>query len=104
MLWFSFLSFLLCEGKLRPNGPELSCGNEVPQRRNPVRARQVQSDSDWCFARAKSSTAGSVSLSDWLGGMAFTNAYVVIVAIPDIVCFQLSFSLLNVLIRTIVLI
>jgi hypothetical protein len=21
-----------------PNGPELSCGNEVPQRRNPIRA------------------------------------------------------------------
>ena len=23
---------------LPPNGPELSCGNEVPQRRNPIRA------------------------------------------------------------------
>ena len=52
---------------LRPNGPELSCGDEVPQRRNPVRAWQVQSDSNWLFRAAKSSTAGSVSLSDWLG-------------------------------------
>ena len=39
---------------------------EAPQRRNPVRARQVLSDSTGCFARVKSSTAGSVSLSDWL--------------------------------------
>ncbi|MGA7160066.1 MAG: hypothetical protein WBZ48_03630, partial [Bacteroidota bacterium] len=31
----------------RPNGPELSCGNEVPQRRNPVRASQVMSNSNW---------------------------------------------------------
>jgi hypothetical protein len=32
--------FFLSETKffLPPNGPELSCGNEVPQRRNPVRA------------------------------------------------------------------
>jgi hypothetical protein len=32
---------------LLPNGPELSCGNEVPQQRNPVRAWHVKSDSNW---------------------------------------------------------
>ena len=37
----------------RPNGPELSCGNEVPQRRNPVRARRVMSDSSWLFRACK---------------------------------------------------
>ncbi|MGA9406086.1 MAG: hypothetical protein WBW71_03025, partial [Bacteroidota bacterium] len=36
-----------------PNGPELSCGNEVPQRRNPVRARRVMSDSSWLFRACK---------------------------------------------------
>jgi hypothetical protein len=36
-----------------PNGPELSCGNEVPQRRNPVRARQVLSNSRWLFRACK---------------------------------------------------
>ena len=30
---------------LRPNGPELSCGGEAPQRRNPVRAWRVMSNS-----------------------------------------------------------
>ncbi len=34
-----------------PNGPELSCGHEVPQRRNPVRAWQVTSNSS-CLLRA----------------------------------------------------
>ena len=37
----------------RPNGPELSCGNEVPQRRNPVRAWQVMSNSSWLFRASK---------------------------------------------------
>jgi hypothetical protein len=32
-----------------PNGPELSCGDEVPRRRNPVRASQVLSDNNWLF-------------------------------------------------------
>ena len=36
-----------------PNGPELSCGNEVPQRRNPVRAWQVTSNSSWLFRACK---------------------------------------------------
>ena len=35
------------------NEPELSCGNEVPQRRNPVRAWQVKSDSSWLFRACK---------------------------------------------------
>jgi len=53
---------------LRPNGPELSCGNE-PRRRGGHSARGMSSPIvTGCFARAKSSTAGSVSLSDWLGG------------------------------------
>ena len=38
----------LCEN-LPANGPELSCGDEVPQRRNPVRAWQVMSNSSWLF-------------------------------------------------------
>ena len=36
-----------------PNGPELSCGNEVPQRRNPVRAWYVLSNSNWLFRACK---------------------------------------------------
>ena len=50
-----------------PNGPELSCGGEAPQRRclsARDKSRQIVTG---CFARAKSSTAGSVSLGDWLG-------------------------------------
>ena len=38
---------------LPPNGPELSCGNEVPERRNPVRAWYVQSNSSWLFRACK---------------------------------------------------
>jgi len=51
------------------NGPELSCG-DVQRRRGSHFARGMSSPivAD-CFARAKSSTAGSVSLSDWLGGL-----------------------------------
>jgi hypothetical protein len=40
------------EGK-PPNGPELSCGDEVPQRRSPVRAWYVQSDSNCLFRACK---------------------------------------------------
>ena len=36
-----------------PNGPELSCGNEVPQRRNPFRAWYVQSNCSWLFRACK---------------------------------------------------
>ena len=36
---------LLCCHVLRANGPELSCGGEAPQRRNPVRAWQVMFNS-----------------------------------------------------------
>ena len=36
-----------------PNGPELSCGGEAPQRRNPVRAWQVMSNSNWLFRACK---------------------------------------------------
>jgi len=32
-----------------PNGPELSCGDEVPQQRNPVRAWYVLSGCSWLF-------------------------------------------------------
>ena len=36
---FESLIFEFAESPSRPpNGPELSCGDEVPQRRNPVRA------------------------------------------------------------------
>ena len=50
-----------------PNGPELSCGGE-PRRRGSHSARgKLRPIVTVCFARAKSSTAGSVSLSDWLG-------------------------------------
>ena len=50
------------------NGPELSCGGEQPPQRNAV-ARTFRSDSAKFVPQraAKSSTAGSVSLSDWLG-------------------------------------
>ena len=49
-----------------PNGPELSCG-DVQRRRGSYSARGMSSPiAAGCFARAKSSTAGSVSLSDWL--------------------------------------
>ena len=51
-----------------PNGPELSCG-DVQRRRGSYSARGMSSPIvTGCFARVKSSTAGSVSLSDWLGG------------------------------------
>jgi hypothetical protein len=54
--------------RLRPNGPELRCGGE-PRRRGSHSARGMSSPIvAVCFARAKSSTAGSVNLSDWLGG------------------------------------
>ena len=53
---------------MRPNGPELSCG-DVQRRRGSHSARGMSSPIvAGCFARVKSSTAGSVSLSDWLGG------------------------------------
>jgi len=49
-----------------PNGPELSCGN-VQRRRGSQSARgKLRPIVNPIFARAKSSTAGSVSLSDWL--------------------------------------
>ena len=52
---------------VRPNGPELSCG-DVQRRRGSHSARGMSCPIvAVCFARAKSSTAGSVSLSDWLG-------------------------------------
>ena len=52
---------------LPPNGPELSCG-DVQRRRGSQSARGMSSPIEAvCFARARSSTAGSVSLSDWLG-------------------------------------
>ncbi len=51
---------------MRSNGPELSCG-DVQRRRGSHSARgmfrQIVTP---ISARAKSSTAGSVSLSDWL--------------------------------------
>ena len=51
-----------------PNGPELSCG-DVQRRRGSHSARGKSCPIvAVCFARAKSSTAPSVSLSDWLGG------------------------------------
>jgi len=65
MVQISHLSFFTVFFAQPPNGPELSCGNEVPQRRNPVRAWQVMSNSSWLIRARKSSTAGSVSLSDW---------------------------------------
>ena len=50
------------------NGPELSCG-DVQRRRGSHSARgKLRPIVAGCFARAKSSTATSVSLSDWLGG------------------------------------
>ena len=53
---------------MRPNEPELSCGGEQ-RRRGSHSARGMSSQmAAVCFARAKSSRAGSVSLSDWLGG------------------------------------
>jgi hypothetical protein len=53
---------------MRPNGPELSCGGE-PRRPGSQSARgNPRPIVAICFARGKSSTAGSVSLSDWLGG------------------------------------
>src|SRR5208283_4137424 len=53
---------------LRSNGQELSCG-DVQRRRGSYSARGMSSPivTPIC-ARAKSSTAISVSLSDWLGG------------------------------------
>jgi len=51
-----------------PNGLELRCGGE-PRRPGSQSARgNPRPIVAGCFARAKSSTAGSVSLSDWLGG------------------------------------
>ena len=54
---------------VHPNGPELSCGDEAAAatESSPRELSHVQQVTV-CFARAKSSTAGSVSLSDWLGG------------------------------------
>jgi len=52
----------------RSNGPELSCGDE-PRRRGSHSARgKLRPIVNPIFARAKSSMAGSVSLSDWLAG------------------------------------
>jgi hypothetical protein len=45
--------FEFTKTQLRPNGPELSCGNEVPQQRNPFRAWYVQSNSSWLFRARK---------------------------------------------------
>ena len=52
-----------------PNGPELSCGDEAAAVNGRlVRAADIAMSVNKCFSRAaKSSTAGSVSLSDWLG-------------------------------------
>jgi hypothetical protein len=62
-LLFSFYDLLS-----PPNGPELSCG-DVQRCRGSHSARGMSRPTGaGCFARAKSSTAGSVSLSDWLGG------------------------------------
>ena len=59
------------DGCGQPNEPELSCG-DVQRRRGSHSARGMSSPIvAGCFARAKSSTAGSVSLSDWLGGFAY---------------------------------
>ena len=52
---------------MRSNGPELSCG-DVQRRRGSHSARGMSSPIvTGCFARIKSPTAISVSLSDWLG-------------------------------------
>ena len=54
---------------MRPNGPELSCGGEQPPQGSSLRGRSSQITAKSVQRRAaKSSTAGSVSLSDWLGG------------------------------------
>ena len=50
---FVKMNYNITEMQPQPNGPELSCGNEVPQRRNPVRAWYVQSDSSWLFRASK---------------------------------------------------
>ena len=55
-----------------PNGPELSCGDEVPQQRNPVRAWYVQSDCSWLF-RASKIVDGTFRLSvSAVGAMAYS--------------------------------
>jgi hypothetical protein len=53
MVQISHLSFFTVFFAQPPNGPELSCGNEVPQRRNPVRAWQVMSNSSWLIRARK---------------------------------------------------
>ena len=54
-----------------PNEPELSCGGEKPPQGSSLRGRSSQIHLSQSNIRAaKSSTAGSVSLSDWLGGSA----------------------------------
>ena len=64
----SLIRVIRPEGFVLPNGPELSCGGE-PRRRGSHSVRgKLRPIVAGCFARAKSSTAGSVSLSDWLGG------------------------------------
>ena len=50
-----------------PNGPELSCGGELHRRRNYSARGRLSPTVDWLFRAANSSTAISVSLSDWLG-------------------------------------
>ena len=53
---------------LPANGPELSCGDDSRRSGGIQSARGMSSPIvTGCFARAKSSTAVSVSLSDWLG-------------------------------------
>ena len=68
------LLFMLIKCKwmfVHPNGPELSCG-DVQRRRGSHSARGMSSPIvTGCFARAKSSTAISVSLSDWLGAQQY---------------------------------
>jgi len=51
-----------------PNGPELSCGDEVPQPTESSPREISPVDSSWLFRACKIVDAGSVSLSDWLGG------------------------------------
>jgi len=52
---------------LLANGPELSCGDEAPQRRCQSARDNSRPIVTGYYARVESSTAISVSLSDWLG-------------------------------------
>jgi len=53
--------------QLRPNGPELSCGGEQPPQGSSLRGRSSQMILVRPTPRGEIITAGSVSLSDWLG-------------------------------------